>query len=333
MTTVSQDSPHAFLDPALLADHCTEVSFAAGEKLRVKGLLSIDMYLLTSGEVDISLDTTESASTRLTAGRGAPIGEIGFLTGVPATATVTARTALRALYIDGPAWRTIERDEPALAVELYRKLADVAEGRQSHNLRLLAVGEAAQPHVATKVVLCRTPDLLLEAQRIRYEVYCEELGRTSPYADPEKRVIADDLDETGHVLLALKNESPIATLRMNMARDGRLGLLGELYGMAQSPYHPESTAIVTKFIVRKEHRVGQSSFRLMTTAIEMAQRYAIRQCFMDCVPELRPFFATLGFTQCGPPFLHRENGRSLPLMLDIDRYAKRVSRLAGVVLG
>jgi predicted GNAT family N-acyltransferase len=119
---------------------------------------------------------------------------------------------------------------------------------------------------------------------------------------------------------------------MNMRRDGPLGLLEDLYGMAQSPYHPEGTAICTKFIVKKSHRLRQFCFRLMSTAIEMAQRYAIKHCYIDCIPELRPFYATLGFAQSGPAFLHRENGRSYPLMLDIDRYARRIARLSGFVL-
>lgn len=318
-----------FVDPEPLRTYCREVAFAPGAQLRTKGRLSIDMYLLTDGEVEVRLEGNGQPGGVIMAGRGSPIGEIGFLTGAPATATVTAKTPARALYVDNPAWRELERLEPGLAVELYRKFAEVAEGRQSHNLRFFA-GETPPPETGA-IVLCQTPELLFEAQRIRYEVYCEELGRTSPFADIEKRVIADDLDETGHVLLALAKDAPIGTLRMNMARDGPLGLLGELYGMARSPQHPEATAIVTKFIVRKAHRVGRSSFGLMTTALELAQRYAIKECFMDCVPELRPFFTSLGFAQSGPAFLHRENGRSYPLMLDIDRYANRVARLGGFV--
>jgi predicted GNAT family N-acyltransferase len=321
-----------FIDPEPLRAYCREVAFPSSAILRTEGRLSIDMYLLTDGEVEVSVGRNGQSGPIATARRGAPIGEIGFLTGVPATATVTAKTASRALYIDDPTWREIERREPALAIELYRKLAEVADGRQSYNLRFLATGEPVQPSLASKVVLCRTPEQLLEAQRIRYEVYCEELGRTSPFADAQKKVIADDLDETGHVLLALEDEVPIATLRMNMARQSPLGLLGELYGMARSPHHPQDTAIVTKFIVRKDHRVRQSSFQLMTTALGMAQRYDIRECFMDCVPELLPFFASLGFTQSGPPFLHRENGCSYPLVLDIERHASKVARLAGLVL-
>ena len=321
-----------FMDPEPLKAYCREVSFPAGAALRTKGLLSVDMYLLTDGEVEVSIDRKLAPSLRLAARRGAPIGEIGFLTGVPATATVTARTDARALYIDNSAWRELERRQPDLAVELYRHLAEVADGRQSHNLLFRADEEPAREANTAEIVLCQTPELLHSAQQIRYQIYCGELGRTSPFADAEKGIIADELDETGHVLLALDNGVPVATLRMNMRRDGSLGLLEDLYGMAHSPHHPEGTAICTKFIVKKSHRLGQFCFRLMSTAVEMAQRYDIKHCYIDCIPELRPFYATLGFAQSGPAFLHRENGRSYPLMLDIDRYARRIARLSGFVL-
>jgi hypothetical protein len=236
------------------------------------------MYLLTDGEVEVSIERKLAPSLRIAARRGAPIGEIGFLTGVPATATVTARTDARALYIDNGAWRELERLQPDLAIELYRRLAEVADGRQSHNLLFLADEALAEGTATAEIVLCQTPELLHAAQQIRYQIYCRELGRTSPFADAGKGIIADDLDETGHVLLALDNGVPVATLRMNMRRDCPLGLLEDLYGMAQSPYHPEGTAICTKFIVKKSHRLGQFCFRLMSTAVEMAQRYAIKHC-------------------------------------------------------
>lgn len=332
MTSLPHSPAQAFLDPDLLAGFCKEVSFAAGDKLRIKGLLSVDMYLITQGEVEISLDNSSSTATRFTAGRGSPIGEIGFITGVPATATVTAKTDVAALYIDNTAWRKIESRMPQLAVAFYRQLAEIAEGRRSHNLLLLDNQKQPGPDVATEIVLCRQPDQLLEAQRIRYQIYCEELGRASPYADPVKGTIADDLDVTGHVLLALENGTPVATMRLNMSRDGGLGILEDLYCMTQCANHPRATAICTKFIVKKEHRFGQIAFKLMATAVEMAQRYDIKDCYMDCIPQLKPFFVSLGFEQSGPPFLHYENGRSHPLRLDIDRYARRVFRLTGLVV-
>ncbi|MGD9671497.1 MAG: cyclic nucleotide-binding domain-containing protein [Hyphomicrobiaceae bacterium] len=333
MTTLSKEFPRAYLDPDLLAGTCSEVTFAPGEKLRVKGLLSVDMYIITRGEVEICIDGSPDAGHRFTVSRGSPIGEIGFITGVPATATVTAKTDVGALYIDKSTWRAFELQLPQAAVAFYRELSEISEGRQSYNLLFTEAGKNADRAVATEIILCRRPEQLLAAQRIRYKVYCEELGRTSPYADPVKKIIADDLDVTGHVLLAIANGKSVATMRMNMSRDGGLGILEELYGMRTCTNHPKNTGIVTKFIVSKEHRFGQIAFKLMATAVEMAQRYDIKDCFMDCVPQLKPFYVALGFAQSGPPFLHHENGRSHPLRLDIDRYFKRVTRLAGITAG
>jgi CRP-like cAMP-binding protein len=290
------------------------------------------MYLITKGDVEICVDTSVSVPGRLTAGRGAPIGEIGFLTGSPATATVTAITDVHALYIDKSAWRTIEQAMPQAAVAFYRELAEIAEGRQSYNLLFNEGSTKSGPDRATEIILCRRADQLLEAQRIRYQIYCEELGRTSPYADPVRGTIADDLDVTGHVLLAIDNGMPVGTMRLNMSRDGGLGILEDLYCMTSCVNHPANTGICTKFIIKSEHRLGPVAFNLMATAVEMAQRCDIKDCFMDCIPQLTAFFMSLGFAQAGPPFLHYENGRSYPLRLDIDRYAKRIFRLTGLVV-
>jgi predicted GNAT family N-acyltransferase len=158
------------------------------------------------------------------------------------------------------------------------------------------------------------------------------LGRTSPFADAENRIIADDLDTFGHVLIALQGEQPVGTMRLNRAGEGSLGPLVELYGMQKSEHHPGFTSVCTKFIVRKAHRYSQASFKLMATSVDIGIRSKVKDCFIDCIPQLLPFYMSMGFRQSAPAFLHRENGRSIPLMLDLERYAPRINRLTGFVL-
>jgi predicted GNAT family N-acyltransferase len=290
------------------------------------------MYLLTEGEVEIALEKKGKNPTVLTRQRGSPIGEISFLTGRPATADVKACAPTKALIIDDGVWTRLESDHPELAAGLYRQLAEVADGRQSFNLLFHAddSGKATESNI--EVRLCRNPDMLLQAQRIRYEVYCEELGRTSPYADPERRIIADDLDSFAAVLIALQGDEPVGTMRLNRAAEGDLGPLVELYGMEKSLHHPAGTSVCTKFIVRKAHRYSQASFKLMATSVNIGMRTKVKDCFIDCIPSLLPFYMSMGFRQSAPAFLHRENGRSIPLMLDLERYAPRINRLTGFVL-
>lgn len=322
----------AFIDPETIGGLCEEVSFAPGDVLRRKGLHYNSMYLLTEGEVEIALEKKGTDPTLLTRHRGSPIGEISYLTGRPATAHVKARMPTKALVIDDVVWARLERDHPTIAADLYRQLAEVADGRQSFNLLFHADASGAPPEASVEVRLCRNAEMLHEAQRIRYEVYCEELGRTSPFADPEKRIITDDLDAFAHVLIALQGEEPVGTMRLNRANEGSLGSLEELYGMQKSSHHPAATSVCTKFIVRKAHRYSQASFKLMATSVDFGIRTEVKDCFIDCIPQLLPFYMSMGFRQSAPAFLHRENGRSIPLMLDLERYAPRINRLTNFVI-
>ena len=332
MESVPPPLSETYIDPEAIGGLCKEVSFAPGESLRRKGLHYKSMYLLTDGEVDIALEKKGSDPTILTRQRGSPIGEISFLTGRAATATVTARTPTKALIIDDPAWAMLERDHPELAADLYRQLAEVSDGRQSYNLLFHADASGKPPEGSVEVRLCRNAEMLRQAQRIRYEVYCEELGRTSPYADVENRIIADELDNFAHVLIALQDDEPVGTMRLNRAAEGPLGPLVELYGMQKSQHHPAATSVCTKFIVRKAHRYSQASFKMMATSMDVGMRSKVKESFIDCIPSLLPFYMSMGFRQSAPAFLHRENGRSIPLMLDVERYAPRINRLTGFVL-
>jgi hypothetical protein len=65
---------------------------------------------------------------------GSPIGEIGFLRGSSATATVTARTPTCALVIDDDMLARLEREQPAVNADLLRRLAETAQERTSFNL-------------------------------------------------------------------------------------------------------------------------------------------------------------------------------------------------------
>lgn len=319
-----------FIDPTPFDRLCGEITFKPGETLRVKNKHYGEMYLITEGAVEIYLEKPGEKPTIITRHRGSPIGEIGFLTGRPATALVKASQPTRAFVIDDDILTALERDQPEVAAALYRQLANVSEGRQSFNLVFFS--DPKQKALPVEVRVCRSPEMLLEAQRMRYEVYCGELGRTSPFADHEKKILADDLDATGYVLLAYEGDRPVGTLRLNSARDG-IGALEQIYGMASSPHHPDHTGICTKFIVRKSHRYSQASFKMMATSLDFGLRTGIKASFIDCIPSLLPFYMSLGFRQSAPAFLHRENGRSIPLMFDMERYAKRVARLTGYALG
>lgn len=314
------------LDLDAVAVHGKRAHFAAGEVLRQQGQHYTDMYVIEDGFVDVNikLGATGERSHRL--GPGTPIGEIGFLKGCAATATVTAESETSAVIIDdGMLWR-LENEAPALAVQLSHFLAEVSDARLASDATIALDEKDLLRGKSIEVHLCRTEEMLRDAARLRYEVYCRELGRTSPFADHDSGTIQDNLDSFGHTFVALDAGELLGTMRANFPSEGSLGVLDELYGMTQSPLHPDATGICTKFIVKQSRRKGPAAIKLISAVTRYGLRLDIQECYIDCVPELMPSYKALGFKVAGKTFFHQENGPSIPMVLDLTGPGKKLTR-------
>lgn len=313
------------IDVGPLQPFFPKVRFNAGDVLREKGQHYTDAYLLVDGRVSVDRKAKRLPEF-LIEDSGCPIGEISFLRGVSATATVIAKTTSSALVLNASTLDQLAKHEPALAAQLLRQLATVADERMSgDNLVLHSTTRAFTADPDIKILLCQNPEMLEKAQRLRYKVYCEELHRQSPHADHQKRSISDDLDEVGHTFVAVKNGEIIGTGRVNLSAEGSLGLYQELYGMAESKHHPHGTAVITKFIVRKSHRGGPTSIKLIAAFARFTVRNSIKEVFIDSVPALLPYYKAIGFRHGKQAFVHEENGLSYPLVLDLVRHGARLS--------
>ena len=245
-------------DAGLLRPFCRSVILEEGAILRERGQHYRDMYLMTGGAVEVELAAGSWAKPVTI--RTGPVGEIGFLSGRAATATVTVKASATALVLDDPALTRIERAAPVLAARLLHYLAETAGERASFNLTVASLEGVAADQSAMDVYLCRDDAMLQNAKRLRYDVYCGELGRNSPFADHGQQII-DGLDDFGNTFVAIEEGETIGTIRSNLSIEGRIGHLEDIYGMRQSPHHPEGTAICTKFIVRKASRGSTASTR------------------------------------------------------------------------
>ena len=208
-------------------------------------------------------------------------------------------------------------------------MAEVAEERATFNFLTAKRGRSYAKASNIEVLICRTDEMLKRAQRLRYEVYCEELGRKSPYADHAQRIISDDLDRFANTFIAVDGDEVLGTLRSNEAGLGPLGILETLYGMNGSVHHPRATAVCTKFVVRKSRRGGATAFKLIAAVVKYGLERQVKECYIDCIPSLLPYYKAMGFVSCGQRFLHRENGPSDPLRLDLEKYGKRLATEMG----
>jgi len=303
------------------------VLFAPGSVLREKGQHYTSMYLVTEGQIEVDLGIKDGVLRPGVEGLGLPIGEFGFLRGSPANATVRALSEVRAFEIRDDTLSALDSRDPELSVELMRFLGQTADERSSYNIALSAKLDSPPSDPAIQILLCRDKDMLLEAMRLRYDVYCRELGRQSPHADHDEKTISDELDAFGHTFIAVENGMTIGTLRANRPADGPVGTLETLYGMNASAHHPESTVVCTKFIVATKHRNSSAGIKLVAGFARFGLQNGLRECYMDCIPKLRPFYMGMGFKLSGEKFLHRENGPSYPMMIDLVKYKGRIERV------
>jgi predicted GNAT family N-acyltransferase len=304
-----------------LRELCATASFRPGDVLREQGQYYRSMYWLTDGLANVEFK--DGSGARATSvGAGWPIGEISFLRGSPAVATVTAAEPTSALVIDNVTLALLERKQPALAVRFLRLLADIADDRTNSNMTFAGDSAGYTRGPAIDIRLCRTQGMLEAAQRLRYEVYCQELGRQSPFADYGRKVIADDLDDVGYVFVAMEAGEVIGTLRVNFPADGSLGLLEDVYGMKQSPHHPDRTSVCTKFIVKKSKRKSAAACMLICAIARHCTQNGKKELYIDCIPALLPYYKAIGFKIASESFYHRENGPSYPMVIT-DKYKDR----------
>lgn len=310
-----------------LEQFCTKRHFKPGDILRQSGQHYASMYLVTSGNVTVDLGLGEPPLEPDIGPLGLPIGEFGFLRGLPATATVEAVTDVDALELTDAALSDLETNAPDVAVALLQHLANTADERASQNIAIAEQIPDAPQAQSIRILLCRDEEMNLAAQQLRYRVYCTELGRQSPNADHDKKVIVDDLDAFGHTFIAVEDGETIGTLRANRPAEGSIGLLETLYGMAASEFNPDHTVICTKFIIAPHKRTSAAGIKLVAAFARFGVQHELRECYIDCIPSLRPFYTGLGFRKSGEKFLHRENGPSIPMMLDLVKSRRRIDRV------
>jgi len=115
-------------------------SLKVGEVLLHQGDTPDDVYVVESGRLRVELQTPEGTAIRLgTIPPGVTVGEIGLYTGAERTADAVAEEPSVVLCLSRDAIERIEREDPALAIEVHRWLATTIAQRQTTTLHSLDV--------------------------------------------------------------------------------------------------------------------------------------------------------------------------------------------------
>lgn len=155
--------------------------------------------------------------------------------------------------------------------------------------------------------------------RFRYEIYVEEMQRPQRYADHDRRIIVDPLDEAAINLVGTAEGRVVGAIRNNASVDGNLGEYEKFYEMQQvgKDEHPAKTSITTRLMIAPEHRRGRLAVRLASASYAVGLKRGVRWNFIDCNEHLVAFFLGLGWTAYVPPAVHPEYGLVHRMRLDL----------------
>jgi CRP-like cAMP-binding protein len=109
---------------AALSDRLTATPFRRGEVITRQGAAADHLFIITRGDVDVSLEGTNGHDRRVaTLHPGDVFGEMGLMTGERRTATVTALTDVACYRLDKDAFQDVLRRRPEIAESISTLLA------------------------------------------------------------------------------------------------------------------------------------------------------------------------------------------------------------------
>jgi extracellular factor (EF) 3-hydroxypalmitic acid methyl ester biosynthesis protein len=117
----------AAADRDLLRARSREETYASGDVIVEDGAPVPALYVVASGTVSVEKMHLGGGISLAELGPGALVGEVSFLDGSPASASVVARTEVTAHVIEGV--DELLASNPELAAGVYRSLAVLLAGR------------------------------------------------------------------------------------------------------------------------------------------------------------------------------------------------------------
>jgi len=126
---------HEFLAGALEEDlqqlfaHTEELSYRTGDGIVQRGRGDRTLYIVSDGEIEVSLDEAGGRRQLAIGETGSVFGEQSFLDGQPRSATVRARTDCRVRQLTSERFEELRRDAPQIAGELVFDIGQVLSTR------------------------------------------------------------------------------------------------------------------------------------------------------------------------------------------------------------
>ncbi|MFT5115093.1 MAG: hypothetical protein ACI8P9_004437 [Parasphingorhabdus sp.] len=182
----------------------------------------------------------------------------------------------------------------------------------------------------TEIIPCSTESEIQEAQRLRYEIYVEEMGRYRHIADHEKRLLVEPEDSFSRHYLCLVDGKLSGTMRHTWGGDSGLSdrQIGQYTLRESLPFCDDRDMVIgERFMVRPEYRGTRLLFDMFSAFLKFANEHRIQLIIGDCEPHLLNLYLGLGFqTYSRSNINSKETGYLIPLLFVVEdvEYLRRV---------
>jgi predicted GNAT family N-acyltransferase len=160
------------------------------------------------------------------------------------------------------------------------------------------------------------PDELTAVGRLRYDVYVRELGRRPDGCNDALGVLIEDEDASSLIHAAFDGDKLLACLRMTamdrLAPDSRWL---ELYESAGFPVPPIQQAMLSRLVVRADHRASLLAPRLLAAAYDAFRSVGGELLFLRCPANLVPLYEVMGFRRYKAGCVDADAGFQLPMVM------------------
>lgn len=177
--------------------------------------------------------------------------------------------------------------------------------------------------MATAKPVIRLTDSDEDRQKVyafRYGVYVEEMGKRLGYADHDKRLLYDELDENADLFMAEIEGNVIATARLNQAAHTDFGeYWRDVYKLdAWQDIPLAQISMSSRLMVDAEWRGSSVVGSLLLELFRHSREQGIRFNFLNCAPSLLEFYEQLGYRRYTDGFEDTDVGYRVPLVSMID---------------
>lgn len=177
-----------------------------------------------------------------------------------------------------------------------------------------------------------------DVYRLWYQIYFEEMGRNSLYANHDLKQICDDMEKNSIIILAKDGNNLVGTSRIHIYPDNasEIPYYEDLYKLENFFNEKfEKIAIVTRYMVDKVYRKLGLGFSLALATVNYCIKNNIRWIIMDCSPNLYDYFEKIGFSEYLGILHHKEYGevkimyfdvfQNPPKILNSQKYQSKIS--------